>query len=69
MLPTSTLLARYSNDDVYNADEMGLFYKCLLNKTYTMKGENASHNRNKSKDRLTMPLVIGIQYSVYCIHY
>ena len=22
-----TLLARYSNDDVYNADEMGLFYK------------------------------------------
>ena len=26
-----TLLARYSNDDVYNADE-----KCLLNKTYSL---------------------------------
>ena len=66
------LLARYSDDDIYNADKTGLFYKCLPNKTYTLKGEDASRNRKESKDRLTvliaanmsgtgklMPLVIG----------
>ena len=65
-------IARYISDNIYNADKMGLFYKCLPNKTYTLKGENASCNRKESKDRLTilvaanmsgtdklMPLVIG----------
>ena len=68
----TTLLARYSNDDIYNADEIGLFYKCLPNKRYMLKGENASRNRKESKGWLTilvaanmsgtdklMPLVIG----------
>ena len=49
-----SLLSRYSADDVYNADETGLFYKCLPNKTYTLKGENASRNRKESKERLTV---------------
>ena len=44
------LLERYSPEDVYNADETGLFYRCLPNKTYTLKGENASRNRKESKD-------------------
>ena len=52
MLPT--LLARYTSDDIYNADERGLFYKCLPNKTYTLKGENASRNKKESKDKLTV---------------
>jgi hypothetical protein len=34
-----SLLEKYHADDVYNADETGLFYKCLPNKTYTLKGE------------------------------
>ena len=47
-------MLRYKTDDVYNADETGLFYKCLPNNTYTLKGENASRNRKESKDRLTI---------------
>ena len=79
MLPT--LLARYINDNIYNVDKMGLSYKCLPNKTYTLKGENASCNRKESKDRLTilvaanmsgtdklMPLVIGKSANPRCFH-
>ena len=43
-----TLLATSSNDDVNKFGQSG-FYKCLPNKTYTLKGENASRNRKESK--------------------
>ena len=33
------LLLNYSADDIFNADETGLFFKCLPNKTFTFKGE------------------------------
>ena len=66
-------LARYSDDEVYNADETGYFTSAYQTRpTYTLKRENASRNRKESKDRLTvfvaanmsgtdklMPLVIG----------
>jgi transposase-like protein len=74
-----SLLQGYSPDDVYNADETALFYRCLPNKTYTLKGENASRNKKESKDRLTVlvaanmsgtdklkPLIIGKSANPRC---
>ena len=34
-----TLLSNYDLKDIYNADEFGLFYWCLPNKTYQLKSE------------------------------
>lgn len=61
----------YSPDDVYNADETGLFYQVMPDKTMAFKGENCKGGK-KSKQRLSVlfcsnstgtdklrPLVIG----------
>uniref|UniRef100_A0A8C4S6C2 HTH psq-type domain-containing protein n=1 Tax=Erpetoichthys calabaricus TaxID=27687 RepID=A0A8C4S6C2_ERPCA len=45
----------YSPDDVFNADETGLFFKCIPDKTMTFKGEPC-HSGKKSKERLTLLL-------------
>ena len=34
-----TYLSNYDLEDIYNADEFGLFYQCLPNKTYLLKLE------------------------------
>jgi hypothetical protein len=47
------LLQRYSADDVYNADESGLFYKCLPHQTLAYKREKCSGGK-KSKKRITL---------------
>ncbi|CAF4944274.1 unnamed protein product [Pieris macdunnoughi] len=47
------LLHDYSPDDVFNADEAGLFYKCLPDKTFTFKGQSC-HGGKLSKDRVTV---------------
>ena len=44
------ILARYSPSDVYNADETGLFFQCLPDKTLALGGK-------KSKSRLTVIMV------------
>ncbi|XP_003369532.1 tigger transposable element-derived protein 6 [Trichinella spiralis] len=49
------LLNDYRPDDVFNADEMGLFYRILPDKTLTFKGENCSGDK-LSKERLTVLL-------------
>ncbi|KRX72758.1 Tigger transposable element-derived protein 6 [Trichinella sp. T6] len=49
------LLNDYRPDDVFNADEMGLFYRILPDKTLTFKGENCSGGK-LSKERLTVLL-------------
>ena len=36
-----TLLSNYDLKDIYNADELGLFYQSLLNKTYQLSQESA----------------------------
>ncbi|XP_070181810.1 tigger transposable element-derived protein 4-like [Littorina saxatilis] len=43
----------YHPNDIYNADETGLFYCCLPNKTLAMKGENCPGGK-QSKERLTV---------------
>lgn len=48
-----TLLSEYSPDNVFNADETGIFYKCLPDKTFLMKGESCRGGK-LSKERLTV---------------
>ena len=60
----------YSPEDIYNADETGVFYRSLPSKSLGVRGEICSGGKN-SKERLTMllacnatghklkPLVIG----------
>lgn len=51
------LIAEYSINDIYNADETALFYKCLPNKTLAFKSEKC-HGGKMSKERITiMPIV------------
>ena len=64
------LLKKYKPEDVYNADETGLFYKLQPDRTLAFKGEKCSGGK-KPKDCLTIlvcvsmagekvpPLVIG----------
>jgi hypothetical protein len=47
------LLREYQPVDIFNADETGLFWKCLPDKTLHMKGEQCSGGK-KSKERITV---------------
>lgn len=47
-----TILSRYELKDVYNADEFGLFYQALPDKSLHFKGERCSGGK-RSKVRLT----------------
>ncbi|XP_037779428.1 tigger transposable element-derived protein 4-like [Penaeus monodon] len=47
-----TILSNYKLEDIFNADEFGLFYQCLPDKTYHFKGEKCSEGK-KSKVRFT----------------
>ena len=48
----TTLLSNYGLENIYNADELGLFYQCLLNKSYRLKTEKCSGGKH-SKIRIT----------------
>lgn len=48
-----TLLEGFAPKDVFNADETGLFFKLLPDKTLSFKGE-ACHGGKLSKDRITV---------------
>jgi len=50
----------YSNKDIFNADETGLFYKCLPNKTLKYKGETCSGGK-LSKERLSVLLCTSME--------
>ena len=47
-----TLLSNYELKDIYNTDQFGLFYKCLINKTYQLKSEKCAGG-TLSKIRIT----------------
>ena len=47
-----TLLSNYKLEDIYNADEFGLFYQCLPDKTNHFSGGKCSDGKS-SKIRLT----------------
>ena len=48
----SALLDEFRPEDIFNADETGLFWKCLPDKSLTLKGETCSGGK-RSKDRIT----------------
>ncbi|GBM58401.1 Tigger transposable element-derived protein 6 [Araneus ventricosus] len=50
-----SLLLGYDDRDIFNADETGLFYRVLPDKTLCFKGEKYS-GRKISKERLTLLL-------------
>ena len=43
------LVEKYSSDDIFNADETELFWKCLLDKSLSLKSERCSGGK-RSKD-------------------
>ncbi|XP_064477015.1 tigger transposable element-derived protein 6-like [Ornithodoros turicata] len=56
------ILARYESRDIYNADETGLFFKMLLNRTLTIKGDSCVGGK-QSKQRLTVLLCVNMDGS------
>lgn len=63
------LLAQYEHKDIFNADETGLFYKLLPNKTLAFKGERCSGGK-QSKDRITVHVgasMLGEKLPLLCI--
>lgn len=51
----SPILKQYDPKNVFNADETGLFFKCLPDKTMSIKGEPC-HGGKRSKERVTLLL-------------
>ena len=49
----STLLSEYEENDIFNADKAGIFYKLTLDKTFKFKGKNCA-GRKLSKERITV---------------
>lgn len=47
------LIQKYDQNDIFNADETGLFFKCLPNKTLTFKTEKCFGGK-QSKERITV---------------
>lgn len=48
-----TLISQYDKNDIFNADETGVFFKCLPNKTLAFKGQKCYGGKN-SKERITL---------------
>ena len=53
-----SLLGGYKPRDVYNADEMGLYFNVLPDRTLAYKGESC-HGGKHSKDRPTVLLCVN----------
>ena len=53
VLTLKPLLEQYNPCDIYNADETGLFHKCLPSRTLAFKGQTCSGGK-LSKDRITL---------------
>ncbi|GFY33868.1 tigger transposable element-derived protein 1 [Trichonephila clavipes] len=53
----------YSADQVFNADETGLYWKKLPNRTYIAKDEKTASGHKASKDRVTLLLCKCIRRS------
>ena len=52
-----TILSNYELEDIFNADEFGLLYQCLFDKTYHLKRQKCSGGK-KSKVRVTRMFII-----------
>jgi hypothetical protein len=43
-------LAEYALDDIFNADETGLFYQLMQNRTLALPGTHSRAENNRSSD-------------------
>ena len=55
-----TLLEKYELDDMFNADEMALHYKLLLDKNLVLKGKENAQGGTRSKQWLTVFLAANM---------
>lgn len=58
-----SLRAQFSNDEIFNADEMGLFYKLTPDKTLKFKGEKCTGGK-LSKERITVMVAANMSGTV-----
>ncbi|KAH9372295.1 hypothetical protein HPB48_006985 [Haemaphysalis longicornis] len=56
------ILTRYQPSEIYNADETGLFYQMLLNRTLALKGDRC-HGGKQSKLHITALLCVNMDAS------
>lgn len=54
------ILRNYSPKDVFNADETGLYYRAMPNKTFALKNENCA-GKKAAKQRLTILLCANME--------
>jgi len=57
------LRAKFSDDDIFNADETGLFYKLTPDKTLKFRGEKCSGGK-LSKDRITVMVAANMSGTI-----
>ena len=64
-----TLLSNYSLENIYNADEFGLFYKCLPDKSYQLTTEKCPGCKHSkiSITSLAVGNVVGNKLPVFVI--
>jgi hypothetical protein len=55
---SAILMGGYEPHDVHNADETGLFFNVLPDRTLAYKGESC-HGRKHSEDRFTVLLCVN----------
>lgn len=56
-----TILAEYSPSDIFNANETGLFFRLLPDKTLEFKGVDC-HGGKNSKERVTVMVFKHVRY-------
>lgn len=54
-----TIIEKFDPKDIFNADKIGLFFKCLPNKTLAFKHENCFGGKH-SKERVTLVLNVKL---------
>ena len=59
----SALLTGYLPEEIYNADETALFYRCMPNKTLEFKNKEGKGGK-ESKERLTVVLATNMDLSL-----
>lgn len=58
-LASPGILSHYNLKDVCNMDEFGLFFSCLLNKTFNLKGLMLSGDSRVGRTRATVVSATG----------
>ena len=50
-----TIMKDFTKDDIFNADETGVYFRCFPDKGYSIRGDDLPGGK-KAKDRLTVML-------------